>query len=106
VRVVAEAAKPSAAIPPARKFRRALFGKSFARSNDGAQQAHARKSLFDIGFCNIDRAGVSAFIPIPVFFVSLARHKFSHAGTLGKHASIFAPIASAKYRDRWNVTKP
>jgi hypothetical protein len=71
VRVVAEAAKPSAAIPPARKFRRALFGKSFARSNDGAQQAHARKSLFDIGFCNIDRAGVSAFIPIPVFLSRL-----------------------------------
>ncbi|MGA2941008.1 MAG: hypothetical protein ABSE50_03150 [Xanthobacteraceae bacterium] len=51
------------------------------------QQAHARKRPFHTGFGNIDRAVVSALIPFPLF-VSLARHKSSHADTLGKRTNV------------------
>src|SRR5580704_12486597 len=73
---VPDAPSPKAAMPPARKFRRILFGGSAV----GVQQVQKRKRLGHAGFCNI--AGVCkslAFIPALTFVLYRASEAYPHA---------------------------
>jgi hypothetical protein len=81
--VLAVALKLSAAMPPARKFRRPGLGVSAV----GAQQAQVRKRPFHAVFCDFERDRARlAFIPILAFCFVVDRRELSGTREFGKRA--------------------
>ena len=99
---VADAPSPNAAIPPARKFRRALFC-GFAAV---VQQAHERKRLYHAGLCNIVDVGKnSAFIPALTFYFFITLTKLIRVRAYGKRAraTLLRKIALSQRRPRQSL---
>jgi hypothetical protein len=93
--VVTVALKPNAAMPPARKFRRAALGGSAV----AAQQAQARKCPFHAVFCDADRGLIRlAFIPILAFCFVVDQRELSGAREFGKRASVSQKLAALPTR--------